>query len=314
MITAVGALTLWAAPAVADAGLSDLYGTGWQLVEIASMNDTVARPDEASSYRLLFGIDGSVSALADCNLASGAVAVWDPPRLQFSGFAGTMAACGPGSLGARYLTELGSVRSYMYREGRLYLATMAEGSVIEFVPLPVAEAAATVGRLSLIADNADALRGIVLSRLLDDYASNAGITVSDAEVAAYQAAMQTRLLAEFGDDFEDGSSLREEERAEIDRMRRRMAEALIRQWKINRALHREYGGRIIYQQLGPEPLDAYETFLEEARERERFTIQHADLAELFWAYFRDDQRHSFMLPGSEDEARAFETPPWVPAE
>ena len=46
-------------------------------------------------------------------------------------------------------------------------------------------------------------------------------------------------------------------------MRRDTARAMIRQWKLNSAVYRRYGGRIIHQQLGPEPLDAYRKYLEE---------------------------------------------------
>ena len=54
-----------------------------------------------------------------------------------------------------------------------------------------------------------------------------------------------------------------EEIQQVDAMRRKMGFAMIRQWKINKALYKTYGGRIIYQQLGPEPLDAYRQYFEE---------------------------------------------------
>jgi len=42
-------------------------------------------------------------------------------------------------------------------------------------------------------------------------------------------------------------------------------------------LRRQYGGRIIYPQLGPEPLDAYPGLLEEVHGAERFQINEASL-------------------------------------
>ncbi len=60
--------------------------------------------------------------------------------------------------------------------------------------------------------------------------------------------------------------------------------------------------------MGPEPLDAYLAFLQEAYAEERFRIIDAELEEPFWSFFREDQRHSFMPPGGEDEARAFTAP------
>jgi hypothetical protein len=261
-------------------------------------------------YQLTFGTDGSISVTADCNRATGAISVWDPPRLQFGELAATLALCGPDSLADRYLRQLGWVRSYVYQDDHLYLATMADGSILNFAPGPAAEASATVGSLSLVVDDADALRGIVLARLLDHYASSAGIAAQDVEIDAYLARLERALRSDPGDAYDDGSSLSDEEQAEVARMRRSMANAVIRQWKINKALYEEYGGRIIYQQLGPEPLDAYLAFLENAQEAGQFAILDAELGTEFWYFFRDEKRHDFMPKGSRDESEAFSTPPW----
>ena len=81
-LLAVGTLLSLAAPALADTGLTDPSGTGWRLVEIVSMDDTIATPVEGRTYHLVFGTDGSVSVTADCRRATGALVTWDPPRLQ----------------------------------------------------------------------------------------------------------------------------------------------------------------------------------------------------------------------------------------
>lgn len=275
------------------------------------MNDTVSTPEEGGRYRLVFGIDGSVAVEAGCNRASGRLAVFDPPRLQLTELAGTGAMCAPGSLSERFLAELGWVRSYVYRNDHLHLATLADGSIIEFAPLPAAEATATVGALSLVTEDVDALRSIILGQLLDDYAAARGISATDDEIGAHLARMDRQLRKDLGGDYDDGASLTADERAEVDRMRNTMAESVIRNWKVNAALHRQYGGRIIYQQLGPEPLDAYLALLRDAQAANRFAINDPELEASFWAFFREDRRHSFMPPGSDDEARAFTTPPWA---
>jgi hypothetical protein len=100
------------------------------------------------------------------------------------------------------------------------------------------------------------------------------------------------------------------EKVEVDAMRRDMTRALIRQWKINKALYEHYGGRIIYQQLGPEPLDAYRRFLRQREADGAFAIRDQALEASFWRYFTDDSIHDFMAPGGADEARAFKVPPW----
>lgn len=50
---------------------SVLAGTAWQLVEIASMDDHVYRPEDRSLYTLVFDADGSMRVRADCNLGTG---------------------------------------------------------------------------------------------------------------------------------------------------------------------------------------------------------------------------------------------------
>jgi len=145
------------------------------------------------------------------------------------------------------------------------------------------------------------------SRLFDRYAADKGIDVEPSEFDAYLEKMR-RGIAEKGLSAEKDLTPEEAEQAET--MRRDMATAMIRQWKINKSLYETYGGRIIYQQLGPGPLDAYREFLEERERAGAFTITDPALAERFWAYFKDDSRHDFMEPDSEDEAHAFSVPPW----
>jgi hypothetical protein len=79
--------------------------------------------------------------------------------------------------------------------------------------------------------------------------------------------------------------LTEAEAAQIDQMRRDMGRSMIRQWKLNKALHHQYGGRIIYQQLGPEPLDAYRQYLEERRDAGDFKIHQQEFERFILALF-----------------------------
>jgi hypothetical protein len=106
------------------------------------------------------------------------------------------------------------------------------------------------------------------------------------------------------------NELAPEEVAELEGIRREMARAIVRQRKINKALYDQYGGRIIYQQLGPEPLDAYRRFLEQRQTEGAFTIKDPALAKRFWHYFSDKSIHDFMEQGSTDEESAFVIPPW----
>jgi hypothetical protein len=187
------------------------------------------------------------------------------------------------------------------------------------------------------------LRYRVLGALTERYAAERGITVSDEDIDAYltgmaqlaeqdrreraarRAAIEQRLDSP-GLPEAEGEALRAELEAlasleqsltdlsggdpdEDRRARRTVAEAFVRQWKIDRALYREYGGRIGFQQGGPEPLDAYRRFLEEQQAQGAFEIRDKDLETAFWRYFLTDSIHSFYP--SEEGARAFDEPWWT---
>jgi hypothetical protein len=87
---------------------------------------------------------------------------------------------------------------------------------------------------------------------------------------------------------------------------RRVAQHWVRQWKLNQALYREFGGRIIFQQAGWEPIDAYRRLLEQQEARRAFVVHDAALRAAVYSYFQ----HNFVYA---DEARArfyFEKPYW----
>lgn len=300
------ALALCCAQA-SDALADDLSGTAWRLVKIMSMDDRVDAPDDPSDYTLEFRADGSAAILADCNRGMGSWVSESTSQLQFGPIASTQAMCLPGSLSETYLAQFVWVRSYVMQDGHLFLATMADGSIIEFEPVGVAPRAATVLGEEVRTTDAAVMQDVILTRLFDRYASEQGVGVEPAEVDSYVEMME-RGMVEQGLTAE--KDLTPEEAQEVAAMRRSMAESIIRQWKINRSLYDRYGGRIIYQQLGPEPLDAYQLFLEQRHAEGAFAIHDPALEQGFWNYFNNDALHDFMELGSADEARAFKAPPW----
>lgn len=203
------------------------------------------------------------------------------------------------------------------READEPVATPEQGQAMTTVapppdPAPVeadgaAPAVAVVfGEKIQTADPAE-LQQAILTPLFDHYAAEHDLVALEAEVDHFVEAME-QGMRERG--LTAADELTAEEKAEVDAMRREMGRSLIRQWKINRALHDQYGGRIIYQQFGPEPLDAYRKFLEEQRAAGAFEITDPDLETAFWRYFTDESRHDFMEPGSAEAKGAFSTPPW----
>ena len=286
---------------------SELAGTEWRLVQIMGMDDSTHTPDDPARYTLAFGADGMASILADCNRGSGSWTSESPSQLRFGPVAATQALCPPDSISEVYLAQFQWVRSYTMRDGHLFLATMADGSIIEFAPADEAPAVAVVLDEPVYATDPGEVQSIVMTALFDHYAAEHDLEALEAEVDHYVETLEQGMREE---GLTAADELTADERAEVDAMRREMGAAMIRQWKINRALHAEYGGRIIYQQMGPEPLDAYREFLDQQCAAGVLRFMDEEVEAGFWNYFTNEEIHDFMAPGSEDEQNAFAVPPW----
>jgi hypothetical protein len=80
-----------------------------------------------------------------------------------------------------------------------------------------------------------------------------------------------------------------------------VAKTFIKQTLINKALYKQYGGRIIAQQMGAEPYDAMYKFLKEEEKNGSFKILDKSFEAPFWSYYSDESNHSFYKEGSKEE-------------
>lgn len=147
LFAAIAALGLQACQAAdQDAPLlpipfAGLGGTSWQLVEIQSMDDAQGtnRPADPARYTLAFNTDGSLSARLDCNRGSGTwsneIANATGGSLTFGPMAVTKALCPEPSLGETLERQLPYVRSFVMRDGRMYMSLMADGGIIAWEPI-----------------------------------------------------------------------------------------------------------------------------------------------------------------------------------
>ena len=92
-------------------------------------------------------------------------------------------------------------------------------------------------------------------------------------------------------------------------VKRRSAKYFVRSWKINKALFKKYGGRVIFQQAGPEPVDAYRDFLREQEKNGAFKILDKQYRAPFWRYFTNDAMHTFY--SKKDGEKFINTPWWL---
>jgi para-nitrobenzyl esterase len=120
------------APAGNDA--PPLKGTSWQLVRFQGGDDAVLTPDDGSKYTIAFGPDGMVQVRLDCNRGRGPWRSPGPKQIELGTLAVTRAFCGPPSLHDQILKQWGNIRSYVVKDGHLFLALMADGGIYEFEP------------------------------------------------------------------------------------------------------------------------------------------------------------------------------------
>ena len=113
---------------------STLGKTSWQLVQFEGGDGTVLTPDDGRKYTLTFNPDGSFAARIDCNRGSGTWKSAAPSQLELGPMALTRALCPPGSLHDRIVKHLPYVRSYIIKDGHLFLSLMADGGIYEFEP------------------------------------------------------------------------------------------------------------------------------------------------------------------------------------
>jgi len=111
-----------------------LTNSQWQLVQIQSMDDSTYTPDDPGKYSLSFMPEGQLGVKADCNSGGGHWTLLRKNQIEFSQLISTLALCPADSLSDRLMQNLTYVRSFVFRDGHLFLATMADGAILEFKP------------------------------------------------------------------------------------------------------------------------------------------------------------------------------------
>lgn len=117
------------------AGAPSLAGTSWQLVRFQGGDDTIVTPDDGSKYTFAFAGDGSLMARIDCNRGRGTWKSSAPSQIEIGPLALTRAMCPPQSMHDRIVKHLPSIRSYVVKDGHLFLSLMADGGIYELQPI-----------------------------------------------------------------------------------------------------------------------------------------------------------------------------------
>jgi heat shock protein HslJ len=111
-----------------------LAGTSWQLVKFQGSDETTLTPDDRAKYIIEFGADGRLVTRIDCNRGRGTWTSSGAHQLELGPLSLTRAKCPPGSLHDQIVKQWEHIRSYVVRDGHLFLAFTADGGIYEFEP------------------------------------------------------------------------------------------------------------------------------------------------------------------------------------
>lgn len=130
--------------------------------------------------------------------------------------------------------------------------------------------------------------------------------LSEARRKAAQQHLDTlNRLAEF--DARRAQELRDPAQQKLQQeSERRVAAHWVRQWKLNQALYLQFGGRIIFQQAGWEPIDAYRKLLEQAEASKQLVLGDPAWRGAVYRYFE----HRFVYADETKARFYFERPYW----
>jgi para-nitrobenzyl esterase len=117
-----------------NAAARNLAGTSWRLVQFDASDGTVLTPDDRSKYTLRFEADGRVFVRFDCNRGSGDWKSPGPNQIELGPLALTRAMCPRGSLHDHLVKQWEHIRTYVVRNGHLFLSLMADGGTYELEP------------------------------------------------------------------------------------------------------------------------------------------------------------------------------------
>ncbi|HKW37170.1 MAG TPA: META domain-containing protein [Burkholderiales bacterium] len=114
----------------------ELVGTSWQLASLRTADGRTLAPDDKAKYTFTFLTGGILSARVDCNRGSGTWKSSGPGLMQISPFAITHAMCPPGSLFDEVVKQVGGVRTYAVKDGRLRLTGDGASFELEAIAPP----------------------------------------------------------------------------------------------------------------------------------------------------------------------------------
>ncbi len=98
-----------------------------------------------------------------------------------------------------------------------------------------------------------------------------------------------------------------DQRKAAEESRYKIAHQTVRSWKINKRLYEKYGGRIVFQQAGLEPIDAYRIFINEIIRSGKVEIISSEFKSILTPPLINEKQ---MFMNEKDAKKAFDEPWW----
>jgi para-nitrobenzyl esterase len=125
------------APSAPTTPAPALQDTSWQLLRFQGSDGQTIKPDDPAKYTVDFATGGRVNARVDCNRGTGSWKATSASQLELGPLALTRAKCADDSMHDQIVKQWAFIRSFVIRDGHLFLALMADGGIYEFEPRAV---------------------------------------------------------------------------------------------------------------------------------------------------------------------------------
>jgi para-nitrobenzyl esterase len=123
------------ASATSAASSPTLTGTSWRFVRFQSSDESIVTPKDPAEYTLAFADGGKVSVRISCNRGFGSWKSEAAGRLTLGPLALSRAMCPPDPFHDRLIKDWSAVRSYVLKDGHLFLSLLADGGIYELEPV-----------------------------------------------------------------------------------------------------------------------------------------------------------------------------------
>jgi heat shock protein HslJ len=130
-----GCVTAQAIGTTEPEGSEVLEDTSWRFVRFEGGDGTVIVPNDPTEYTVQFAGEDRLFAQVKCNRGQGSWSATEDRQLTLGPLALTRMMCPADPFQDRLVRDWEYVRTYLIREGNLYLSLFADGGIYELEPM-----------------------------------------------------------------------------------------------------------------------------------------------------------------------------------